>query len=62
MFHGANSLAVAVVEDCMDDETVEFKFTHDQGYQTCQDEFYALANHGEPINLIVFLIKNRKLF
>lgn len=54
-------LGMAVVEDNLDDNTVEFRFTHNEAYQSCQDVFYALVDQGEPQGLIGFLIKNRKL-
>jgi hypothetical protein len=54
-------LAMEIVDDKADDETVEFRFTHDSSYQANQEDFYDIVEAGNPEILVTFLLKNRKL-
>lgn len=54
-------LAMEIVDDKADDDTVEFRFTHDETYELTQIGFRRIVNEGEPQDLIGLLIKNRKL-
>lgn len=54
-------LTMAVVDDKTDDGTVEFRYVHDQTYQTLQQTFYGFVEMGDPQNLIALLTRNREL-
>ena len=52
-------LTMAVVDDKTDDGTVEFRYVHDQAYQTLQQTFQGFVEMGDPQNLIGLLTRNR---
>jgi len=49
---------MAVVDDKTDDGTVEFRYVHDQTYQTLQQTFQGFVEMGDPQNLIGLLQRN----
>ncbi|KAL2073867.1 hypothetical protein VTL71DRAFT_11193 [Oculimacula yallundae] len=51
-------LTMAVVDDKTDDGTVEFRYVHDQSYQTLQQTFQGFVEMGDPQNLIGLLTRN----
>ncbi|KAH6725024.1 transcriptional repressor TCF25-domain-containing protein [Leptodontidium sp. MPI-SDFR-AT-0119] len=51
-------LTMAVVDDKTDDGTVEFRYVHDQTYQTLQQNFHGFVEMGDPQNLIGLLQRN----
>ena len=53
-------LTMAVAEGKSDDGTMEFKYVHDQSYQTLQQTFQGFVEMGDPQNLIGLLVRNRK--
>jgi hypothetical protein len=52
-------LTMEIVDDKAPDGTVEFRFVHDQAYETIQQQFAAYVEMGDPQNLIGLLQKNR---
>lgn len=52
-------LTMAAVEG-KSDGTMEFKYMHDQNYQTLQQVFQQYVQVGDPQNLIGLLVRNRK--
>lgn len=55
-------LAMEIVAEDKDTDTVEFRFTHNVSYQVTQAAFHRLVDEGEPQNLIGLLIENREFF
>lgn len=53
-------LTMAVAEGKSEDGTMEFKYVHDQSYQTLQQTFQGFVEMGDPQNLIGLLVQNRK--
>ncbi|EKD16892.1 transcription factor 25 [Drepanopeziza brunnea f. sp. 'multigermtubi' MB_m1] len=51
-------LTMAVVDDTTDDGTVEFRYVHDQAYQSLQQTFFGFVEMGDPQNLIALLTRN----
>ncbi|KAE8448967.1 hypothetical protein EG329_008763 [Mollisiaceae sp. DMI_Dod_QoI] len=51
-------LSLVMVDDKADDGTIEFRFVHDQQYQTLQQVFEQCVEMGDPQNLIGLLIRN----
>lgn len=52
-------LTMEVVDDEASDGTVEFRFVHDQAYNTVQQQFSVFVEMGDPQNLIGLLQRNR---
>jgi hypothetical protein len=56
-------LSMEVVDDMRStDGTVEFRYVHDQAYDTLQQQFGMFVEMGDPQNLIGLLQRNRKQF
>jgi hypothetical protein len=53
-------LTMEMVDDRAEDGTVEFRYVHDQAYQTLQQAFHGYVEMGDPQNLIGLLTRNRK--
>jgi len=53
-------LKMEVVDDGIQDGTVEFRYVHDKAYQEAQQVFQSLVEMGDPQNLIGFLMRTRK--
>jgi hypothetical protein len=53
-------LTMEKVDDSAEDGTVEFRYVHDQAYQTLQQVFHGYVEVGDPQNLIALLKRNRK--
>jgi hypothetical protein len=53
-------LTMEMVDDKARDGTVEFRYVHDQAYQTLQQAFHGYVEMGDPQNLIGLLTRNRK--
>lgn len=53
-------LTMEMVDDKATDGTVEFRFVHNQAYQSLQTAFYGYVEMGNPQNLIALLQKNRE--
>jgi hypothetical protein len=53
-------LTMALAEGKSEDGTMEFKYVHDQSYQTLQQTFQGSVEMGDPQNLIGLLVRNRK--
>jgi hypothetical protein len=55
-------LTMAMVKEPFEDGVPEFRYVHDQNYQTLQQSFQHFVNMGDPQNLIGLLVRNRKSF
>ncbi|TGO31774.1 hypothetical protein BHYA_0412g00040 [Botrytis hyacinthi] len=54
----AGGLTMAVVENQdVIDGTIEYRFVHDQSYQSVQETFQGLVEMGDPQNLIRFIVR-----